>query len=76
MTGFQGYVRRFKFHKQMRILETCTILAEKEFAKLEDQADYNKRVDPLKYMCRILQSCFTFLVGSCILTILILKIVG
>jgi len=34
--GLNGYVRRFQFHKKMRILETCTILAEKEFDKLED----------------------------------------
>ena len=59
MKGFQGYLRRFQFHKKMRILETCTILAEKEFAKLEDQADFNKRVDPLKYIGRLLLSIFT-----------------
>ena len=73
MKGFQGYLRRFQFHKKMRILETCTILAEKEFEKLEDQADFNKRVDPLKYISRLLLSIFTFFIGLSILIIYCLK---
>ena len=36
MTGLTGYVRRFQYGKKMRIWETCTILAEKEFKKLQD----------------------------------------
>jgi len=36
MTGFTGYIRRFQYGKKMRIWETCTILAETEFKKLED----------------------------------------
>ena len=31
MRGITGYWRRFQFSKKLRILETCTILAEQEF---------------------------------------------
>ncbi len=34
MTGCTGYARRYEYNKQMRVWETCTILAEKEFRKL------------------------------------------
>ena len=57
----------------MRILETCTILAEKEYEKLRDQADFNKHVDPLKYVWRLFLSVFTFLCGVSVLLIYILK---
>jgi len=57
----------------MRILETCTILAEKEFEKLEDQADFNKRVDPLKYIGRLIASFFTMLLALSFLWIVVIK---
>ena len=56
----------------MRILETCTILAEKEFEKLKDQSDYNKRVSPLKYIGRLMLFIFTFMCGVLIMFILII----
>ena len=60
----------------MRILETCTILAEKEFDKLKDQSDFNKRVNPLKYIARLLMSIFTFAVGCSIMIILIIDFIN
>mmetsp|Transcript_21119 Transcript_21119/g.25993 ORF Transcript_21119/g.25993 Transcript_21119/m.25993 type:complete len:137 (-) Transcript_21119:829-1239(-) len=36
MKGITGYWRRFQFSKKLRILETCTIVAEQEYQKLED----------------------------------------
>ena len=63
MTGLTGYVRRYEYNKKMRIWETCTILATKEFKKLTDQADYNKNVDPLVYVGRLLGSCFSGFIG-------------
>ena len=67
MKGFTGYVRRFQYGKKMRIWETCTILAEKEFKKLQDQADYNKRVDLFHYLGRLLFSVIAFTVALMIL---------
>ena len=57
----------------MRILETCTILAEKEFKKLEDQSNFNKNVDPLKYIGRLVGAVLTFIAALSLLTIDILK---
>lgn len=64
MTGLTGYVRRFQYGKKMRIWETCTILAEKEFKKLQDQADFNKRYDPWSYIARFLFSIVTFAIAG------------
>ena len=72
MTGFQGYLRRFQFTKKMRILETCTVLAEIEFDKLKDQADFNVRVDPLTYIGKLLLSIITLAVGLFFLTLIVL----
>ena len=55
----------------MRILETCTILAEKEFEKLKDQSDFNKRVSPLKYIGRLMLFILTSLCGVLIMFILV-----
>lgn len=63
MTGLTGYVRRYEFNKKLRIWETCTILAEKEFKKLQDQADFNKRVDPLIYIGKLILSVFAFAIA-------------
>lgn len=57
----------------MRILETCTILAEKEYSKLEDQADFNKRVDPLKYVSKLVTSVLTLFLGLSVIAINVLK---
>lgn len=47
--GFSGYRKRDAFKKKLRILETRSLLAEKEFRKLEMIADYVKKVEPMKY---------------------------
>jgi len=57
----------------VRILETCTILAEKEYSKLEDQADFNKRVDPLKYVSKLVTSVLTLFLGLSVIAINVLK---
>ena len=36
MRGFTGYTRRYVFSKEMTVWMTQTLLAEKEFKKLED----------------------------------------
>jgi len=36
MTGLTGYLRRYEYNSKMTMWETCTILAEKEFKKLQD----------------------------------------
>ena len=59
MTGFTGYLRRYEYNKKMRTWETCTILAEMEFNKLKDQADYNKKVDPFVYIGKLVCSIVT-----------------
>lgn len=43
--------------------EINCILAEKEFQKLDDIASYNKRVEPLKYTCKLLLAIFMFAVS-------------
>jgi hypothetical protein len=47
--GFSGFRKRTTFKKKLRILETRSLLAEKEFKKLEMEVDYVKKVEPLKY---------------------------
>ena len=72
MTGLTGYTRRYEYNKRMRIWETCTILAEKEFKKLQDQADFNKRVDPLIYVGRLLCSIFTGSIAVAFITVVVM----
>ena len=50
MRGLTGYTRRYAFSKQMTVWQTRTIMAEKEFEKLQDQADFNNRVEPCYYI--------------------------
>ena len=73
MTGMSGYVRRFEFNKKMRTWETCTILAEKEFKKLQDQADFNKRVDPLVYIGKLILSICSFTIALAFIAVIFLN---
>lgn len=73
MTGFTGYVRRYEFNKKLRTWETCTILAEKEFKKLQDQADFNKHVDPLIYVGKLILSVFAFLIALSFIVVIFLS---
>jgi hypothetical protein len=42
-------MKRNAFKKKLRIFETKSLLAEREFKKLEMEADYVKKVEPMKY---------------------------
>lgn len=72
MTGCTGYSRRYEYNKKMRIWETCTILAEKEFKKLQDQADYNKKVDPLVYIGKLVMFAVTGMLAVLMVTAIIM----
>ena len=48
--GIQGYLRRFSFNRAMRQLETKTLSIEIEFKKLQDQAKYAEKVEPMLYV--------------------------
>ena len=48
--GLQGYLRRFSFNRAMRQLETKTLSIETEFKKLQDQAKYAEKVEPMLYV--------------------------
>ena len=72
MAGITGYIRRYQYAKNMRIYETCTILAEKEFNKLQDQANFNKRVDPLKYIGKLIMSILSFSIAVALIYIIVL----
>ena len=39
-------------------------MAEKEYYKLSDQADYNKKVDPFKYMGKLVCSIMACTIAS------------
>jgi len=76
MTGCTGYSRRYEYNKKMRIWETCTILAEKEFKKLQDQADYNKKVDPLVYIGKLVMFVVTALLAILMVTVIIMTYIA
>ena len=71
MTGLTGYMKRYGYNKKMRTWETCTILAEKEFNKLRDQADYNKKVDPFKYMGKLVCSVLACGIASVFIVVIV-----
>ena len=48
--GLTGYVKRMQFSSAMRRWETEILFCETEFVKLQDQADYANRVEPLVYV--------------------------
>lgn len=52
--GFSGYRKRDAFKKKLRTLETRSLLAEDEFRKLEMEADYVKKVEPMKYVFELI----------------------
>ena len=56
MKGLTGYCRRFQFNRKLRVWETCTMLAEREFRKLNNQADFNNKVDSLFYLFKLFLS--------------------
>jgi hypothetical protein len=42
-------------------------LAEKEFQKLDDIASYNKKVEPLKYTCKLILAILMFMMSVLVL---------
>ena len=54
MKGFTGYIKRFKFSKKLRELETKALTAETEFKKLSDMAKYSDKVEPLEYVGKLI----------------------
>ena len=73
MTGVSGYLRRYEYNKKMRIWETCTILAETEFNKLKDQADYSKKVDPFKYIGKLICSILSMALAATFIVIVFMN---
>ena len=45
MRGLAGYTRRYTFSKQMTVWQTRTIMAEKEFEKLQSNLDKKCNLD-------------------------------
>ena len=53
MKGFTGWRKRRAFNRKVRVLEIKSLLAESEFTKLEKEADYYKKVEPMAYTFRL-----------------------
>ena len=70
MRGFTGYTRRYVFSKEMTVWMTQTLLAEKEFKKLEDQADFNNRVEPCLYVWKLIQGIMALIYSIIIMFLL------
>jgi hypothetical protein len=52
--GCTGWKRRRNFAKKMRILESRSLLAEKEYNILEKEANYFQMVEPLTYTFKLI----------------------
>lgn len=52
--GFSGWRKRRAFNKKIRVFEMKSLLAENEFRVLEKEVDYYKKVEPMKYTCRLI----------------------
>jgi hypothetical protein len=50
MKGWQGFVKRYQFGQAIRLWETQTLSCQVEFKKLEDQAEFDEKVEPLYYV--------------------------
>lgn len=58
--GYSGWKKRRTFNRKIRVFETKSLLAEKEFRILEKEADYYKKVEPLKYTVRLVLGIICF----------------
>ena len=58
-----GWRKRRAFARKMRIYETKTLLAEREFMKMEMEVDYYKKVEPMKYTCKLILGVFAILLS-------------
>ena len=52
--GFSGWKKRRGFNRKVRIFETRSLLAEKEFNIMELEANYFQKVEPLKYTFKLI----------------------
>ena len=52
--GFSGWKKRRAFNKKVRIYESRSILAEREYKQLEMEANYSTKVEPLKYTLKLI----------------------
>jgi hypothetical protein len=71
--GLTGYVKRYQFGVAMRLWETQTLSAEVEFRKLEDQSDYQNKVEPLYYWGILALSILSFLLSINFLYLVLLQ---
>ena len=71
MRGLAGFTRRYTFSKEMTVWMTQTLLAEKEFKKLEDQADFNNRVEPCHYIWKLIQGLLALLYSGLLMFVLL-----
>ncbi len=54
MKGCSGWRKRRNFFKKLRIYESRSLLAEEEFNNLDMEVNYFKKVEPLKYVGRLI----------------------
>jgi hypothetical protein len=59
--GFSGWRKRRAFFKKIRIFETRSLLAEKEFKILELEANYYTKVEPAQYTFKLIQGVISAL---------------
>jgi hypothetical protein len=52
--GFSGWRKRRAFAKKLRIFETRSLLAEKEYTILDMEANYYQKVEPLQYTIKLI----------------------
>jgi hypothetical protein len=74
MKGFSGYRKRDAYKKKLRIFETRSLLAENEFRKLEMEADYYQKVEPMKYMFKLILGIICILLTLNFIALLAIKI--
>ncbi|CDW87933.1 UNKNOWN [Stylonychia lemnae] len=51
--GYSGWRKRRAFNKKIRIFESRSLLAEKEFRILDMEANYSQKVEPLRYTFKL-----------------------
>jgi len=56
--GFSGWRKRRAFYGKLRLFETKSLMAEKEFERLEMISDYYNKVEPLKYALTLVLGIF------------------
>lgn len=75
VTGLSGFTKRLKFNSHLRFTEKEAIFYQVEFEKMESQADFANKVEPMLYCWRICQSIMTTILSLNIFVILMLDII-